>query len=303
MEPPLWVQSATISVCYNFILMSLSPRLLLTIDYESWFAVSRRYDKLSPDTRRALDAEFARNAIDPILDKLKDAKASFYLVGELIDWYPELPEKMIEAGHEIGFHCQVHHPLTTVEDIRHDLEKSYHWREKYNVRGYRAPMIRTVEDVYPILQDNNFVYSSSLYAPTGTAINKSNMWEFPVSTYPFIKKSRELSAPRHMNLSLLLSGEFPYASGMMSGLFPKTVYRIIEAELKKRLSPIIFLHPYEIVNPDHWPNILTVDLLYHPLLYPFTLSKSFFMDELVKSFPVSTMIDFANEYIHEHQNG
>ena len=281
--------------------MSPSPRLLLTIDYESWFAVSRRYDKLSPDKRRKLDAEFARMAIDPILDKLKDAKASFFLVGELIDWYPELPEKIYNAGHEIGFHCQVHRPLTTVEDLQHDLQKSAGWRKEFNVLGYRAPMIRTIEDVYPILREYNFIYSSSLYAPTGTSIFKNNIWEFPVSTYPFIKKPRQIRAPRNMNLSLLVRGEFPYASGMMSGLFPKTVYKTIESEFKKGLSPVIFLHPYEIVNPDDWPNILTVDLLYHPLLYPFTRNKSAFLDELVRSFPVSTMIDFAKEHINGHQ--
>ncbi len=283
--------------------MPPSPRLLLTIDYESWFAVSRRYDKLSPDKRRALDANFARDAIDPILEKLRSAKASFYLVGELIEWYPELPQKIFDAGHEIGFHCQVHRPLTTVEDIKHDLERSVEWREKFDVRGYRAPMIRTIEDVYPILQDNNFIYSSSLYAPTGTSIFKNNIWEFPVSTHPIFHRPKDYSAPRHMNLSLLLSGEFPYASGMMSGLFPRTVFKIIESELKKGLSPIIFLHPYEIVSPEGWPRILNTDLLHHPLLYPFTLSKASFMDELVKSFPVSTMIQFVNERLHERQNG
>ncbi len=144
--------------------MSPSPRLLLTIDYESWFAVSRRYDKLPPDKRRKLDAGFTREAIDPILDRLKDAKASFFLVGELIDWYPELPQKIFNAGHEIGFHCQVHRPLTTVEDLQHDLRESTEWRKKFNVLGYRAPMIRTIEDIYPVLQENNFIYSSSLYA-------------------------------------------------------------------------------------------------------------------------------------------
>jgi hypothetical protein len=282
--------------------MSPSPRLLLTIDYESWFAIFRRYDKLSSDQRRAFDNNFTRNAIEPILDRLKNAKASFYLVGELIDWYPELPQKIFDAGHEIGFHCQVHRPLKTVEDIRHDLERSAGWRKKFNVRGYRAPMIRTIEEVYPILEKNNITYSSSLYAPTGTAINKNNIWEFPVSTYPLFGRLKNLSAPRHMNLSLLLSGEFPYASGMMSGLLPKTVYKIIEAELKRGLSPIIFLHPYEIVRPDRWRNRLDWDLALHPQLYPFTLSKATFLDDLVKSFPITTMIDFVNEYAHEYSN-
>lgn len=280
--------------------MTPSPRLLLTIDYESWYALSRRYDNLSSEKRHALDENFARDAIDPILEKLNGAKASFYMVGELVEWYPDLPQKIFDAGHEVGFHCQVHRPLTTVEDIKHDLERSAAWRKKFNVRGYRAPMIRTIEDLYPLLEQNDFVYSSSLYAPTGTHIKKNNIWEFPVSTFPLLGHPETMLASRHMSPALLLGGEFPYASSMMSGLFPRTVFKIIERELKKGLSPIIFLHPYEIVRPDHWPNRLAKDLAAHPLLYPFTLSKSSFMDDLIQSFPISPVLDFVTESIHEH---
>lgn len=280
--------------------MTPSPRLLLTIDYESWYALSRRYDNLTSETRHALDENFARDAINPILEKLKDAKATFYMVGELVEWYPELPQKIFDAGHEVGFHCQVHRPLTTVEDIRRDLEQSAAWRKKFNVRGYRAPMIRTIEDLYPLLEQNDFIYSSSLYAPTGTHIKKKGIWEFPVSTFPFFGHPDTLLASRHMTPALLLGGEFPYASSMMSGLFPRTVFKIIERELKKGLSPIIFLHPYEIIRPERWPGRLAADLATHPLLYPFTLSKSSFMEDLIKSFPISTVLDFVNESTHEY---
>ena len=68
--------------------MTPSPRLLLTIDYESWFALSRKYDKLSSTERFELDDGYSRNALDPILEKLKDAKTSIYLVGEMVGWYP-----------------------------------------------------------------------------------------------------------------------------------------------------------------------------------------------------------------------
>ena len=65
--------------------MTPSPRLLLTIDYESWFAPSRKYDLLSSQERRKLDDGFAYNVLEPILEKLKDAITSFYLVGELVE--------------------------------------------------------------------------------------------------------------------------------------------------------------------------------------------------------------------------
>ena len=68
-----------------------SPRVLLSIDYEPWFALSRRYDSWrNPEQRRALDGDFTRQALDPILALLGSAKASIYLVGEIAEWYPEI---------------------------------------------------------------------------------------------------------------------------------------------------------------------------------------------------------------------
>ncbi len=76
-----------------------SPRVLLTIDYEPWFALSRRYDKLENSIeRRNLDGGFTLQAIDPILEKLGGSKISFYLVGEIAEWYPEIPQKIIRRG-------------------------------------------------------------------------------------------------------------------------------------------------------------------------------------------------------------
>ena len=269
-----------------------SPRLLLTIDYESWFAPSRRYDFLPPEKRFALDDNFSNQVIDPILEIFADKKVSFYLVGEMIDWYPDLPKKIFEAGHEVGFHCQIHRRLIDEVEIEKDLKASVAWRKKYNVKGYRAPMINTIEGMYPLLEKYNFTYSSSIYAPSGNIVQKGNIQEIPVSTLSLIAKPKKLSAPRNMNLSLILRGEFPYGSSMMSGLFTKTVFNIIEKELKAGLSPVIFLHPYEIISPENFTKKFAVDMLHHPLLYPFTLNKSAFLKDLLKNFPTSTVKDY-----------
>ena len=96
-------------------------------------------------------------------------------------------------------------------------------------------------------------------------------------------------------LPLVLGGEFPYGSSMMSGLFPKAVLKIIENEFKAGLSPVIFLHPYEIVSPAGWPKRFARDMLSNPLLYPFTINKLSFLNDLLKSFPISTMENYINE--------
>lgn len=275
--------------------MTPSPRLLLTIDYESWFAPSRRYDFLPSETRYQLDEDISRQAIDPILDMLGDSKVTFYLVGEMVDWYPELPEKISKAGHEVGFHCHIHRKLDDANEIEKDLIASAGWIQKYNVRGYRAPMINTVEEVYSLLEKHNFLYSSSIYAPTGTIFKKGNVLEIPASTFTSRKLNPDIRAPRHMNLNLILNGEFPYSSSFMSGLFRKTVYNLIEKEFKAGKSPVIFLHPYEIATPPNYPKRFAKDLLFHPLLLPFTFNKSGFLKDLLKNFPTSTMQDYIRE--------
>lgn len=277
--------------------MTPSPRLLLTIDYESWFAPSRKYDLLAPQERRKLDDGFAYDVLEPILEKLQDAQTSFYLVGELVEWHPDLPQKILDAGHEVGFHCQVHRPLTRAVDIEHDLQTSVEWRKKFNVRGFRAPMVNTIEEVYPLLEQNDFVYSSSLYAPTNTLLQKGKIWELPVSTFALFGKPTNFEAPRNMNLPLVLGGEFPYGSSMMSGLFPSLVFKIIERELKAGRSPVIFLHPYEIVPPKKWHADFMRGLASNPLLYSFTLNKSAFMRDLLRAFPTSSIDHFIRESI------
>jgi hypothetical protein len=274
-----------------------APRVLLSIDYEPWFALVRRFDALSGmDERRDLDGGFTLRAIDPILEKLRDVKISFYLVGEIADWYPEIPGKIVAAGHELGFHCQIHRPIVAVDDIVKDLRGSTGWRKQYGVRGYRAPMVHTIEDIYPALEDAEFTYSSSIYAQSGHILQKGNIWEIPVSTYRlFGRKDALLQAPRHLTMKLLLGGELPYGSSFTIGLLSKYVLRILEKELSRGHSPVIIMHPYEIVRPENWPRRLGMDLLTHPQLLPFTVDKSGFLDELLRSFPVSSLASFLDE--------
>ncbi len=274
-----------------------APRVLLSIDYEPWFALARRYDGITQmEQRRDLDGGFTAWAIDPILEKLDGANVSFYLVGEIADWYPQVPEKIAAAGHELGFHCHIHRPLVSVEEIARDLEQSADWRRQYGVRGYRAPMVRTIEDVYPLLARAGFRYSSSIYGHAGSLIRKGNVWELPVSTYRmFGRSSAEMQAPRHLTLKLLLGGELPYGSSFTISLFSGAVLRILEKELAAGLSPVIILHPYEIVRSKNWPGQLGWDLVRHPLLLPFTFDKSAFLKELLRSFPVGSLAGYLEE--------
>jgi peptidoglycan/xylan/chitin deacetylase (PgdA/CDA1 family) len=265
-----------------------APRVLLTIDYEPWFALFRRYDKMENSVeRRDLDGGFTLQAIDPILEKLGDSKISFYLVGEIAEWYPEIPQRIIRAGHELGLHCQFHRSLVGMDELASDIRDSASWVQDFGVRGYRAPMVGMSEAAYSLLEESGFKYSSSIYAPAGTLLQKGKVWEIPVSTIRLGRGERIYTAPRQFTWSLLFDGEYPYGSSFSIGLMSKTILHILENELKKGFSPVLFMHPYELISPAHWASRTWRDILSHPLLWPFTWNKFDFFSTLLRNFPVS----------------
>jgi len=276
--------------------MSVTPRVLLSIDYEPWFALFRHYDSLTdPIERRDLDGGFTQQAIDPIIELLGDAKASIYLVGEIAGWYPEVPQKIVSAGHELGLHCHIHRPLKNVDELARDIQISSHWLKQYNVRGYRAPMVGISEAAYPLLEQNGFAYSSSIYAPSGVLLQKGNVWEIPVSTTS-ARRNGLYDAPRAYTFKLLLNGEFPYGSSFSIGLLGKQILKFIEQDLKRGLSPSIILHPYELVTPPSSAR-LTRDLMRNPHLIPFLRDKSGFLKSLLQQFPVSPLGTYLDEML------
>jgi hypothetical protein len=276
-----------------------SPRVLLSIDFEPWFALTRRYDKLENSVeRRNLDGGFTLQAIDPILEKLGSSKISFYLVGEIADWYPEIPQKIIKAGHELGLHCQIHRSLVGMDELASDIRASASWVKDYGVRGYRAPMVGMSEAAYSLLEESGFVYSSSIYAPAGTLLQKGKVWEIPVSTLRWRRGKGTYIAPRQFTWGLLLGGEYPYGSSLSIGLMGKTILGILENELKKGFSPVLFMHPYEIVRPPHWVSRIWRDVVSHPLLWPFTWNKAEFLAAVLRNFPVSPIGTYLDDALN-----
>lgn len=277
--------------------MPIRPRVLLSIDYEPVFALFRHYDQISDvKTRRDLDARFTLEAVDPILGKLKDSKVSIYLVGEIAEWYPEVPQKIVAAGHELGLHCHIHRPLVNVNELADDVRASASWCKQYNVRGYRAPMIGIREAAYHLLGKAGFLYSSSIYAPAGTLLQKGKVWEIPVSTFRLRGSNGNYVAPRDFSPRLLLDGEIPYGSSFSIGLAGHGVLKILEQELKRGHSPVIILHPYELVKPVSTLR-LTRDMIRNPLFLPFLRDKSAFLADLLRNFPVSSLGAYLDEVL------
>ena len=120
---------------------------LLGIDFEEWFhpELIQKYIKKTDNELSVV------NGIDKILELLRknDTYSTFFMVGELLEKKPELMDKILDGGHEIGFHTMTHSRLDSpnyVEKFEYKLiffYKPYSWyriRFEINRGGTLAPV-------------------------------------------------------------------------------------------------------------------------------------------------------------------
>lgn len=76
-----------------------------------------------------------------ILDALEKhgVKATFFVVGEHVERYPDLARRIVDEGHEIGFHSYAHHRMKgrPYEDVRREQQRC-------------AEIVRRVAGVEPV---------------------------------------------------------------------------------------------------------------------------------------------------------
>ena len=86
---------------------------LLGIDFEDWFHPELIQKMLTNEEKKPRVIE----GIDKIIDWLNhhETFATFFVVGELLEYEPEILDKIIENGHEIGFHTMHHTRLDTLD--------------------------------------------------------------------------------------------------------------------------------------------------------------------------------------------
>ena len=112
---------------------------LLGIDFEDWFhpELIKKYlgdEKLEPKVV---------NGIDKILELLRknDTCATFFVVGDLLEFKPEILDKILGNGHEIGFHTMHHTRLNdfnSKEKFSDELKQFSKLTDKKS-KGFRAP--------------------------------------------------------------------------------------------------------------------------------------------------------------------
>lgn len=188
-----------------------------------------------------------------ILDLLDETgtKATFFILGALAKYRPELVKQIAGRGHEIGLHSQNHDAMFTLThtQAKEDITTSHKIVTDITgapVYGYRAPFFSVKrENLYllEILADLGLLYDSSIFP---MSLPRYGIKGFPQEDALYTLPSGKEIVELPMTTALLINKQLPVSGGGYMRLMPapliKKVFRNLHARNK---DSMIYMHPYE----------------------------------------------------------
>lgn len=217
-------------------------QLCFTVDWEDWFHGLELPENIRIKTERRI-----KIGHDILLNTLEKhhIRATFFLVGEMMEEFPSLVAEIIQAGHEVGCHTYSHSNLTTIskETLSNEIEKCKMLIKDHNItyKGFRAPFFSITKKntwALHLLKEQGFEYDSSIFPGTtfrtGIVNSEKNIYsfedgliEFPISNFKFTA------------LDIGIGGAY----------FRIAPYKFFAAQLKKLLGKrdaLFYFHPWEL---------------------------------------------------------
>jgi len=277
----------------------------LSVDIETWaYGDTPEMRNLTSAERKALDNGYVLESMKQVLALLKeyDAHITMFIVGQQIEWYPELPDMILSAGHELGLHSYVHYPIRTAEDLRRDLEKAAPFIQKYGIHGYRAPLIYLPEGGFEILREFGFTFDSSVYGPYSLAGKYSGVAEVPISSLRFKSSPAVMALPRHLAFSIMLSElELPFGSSYFTGLFATNTAALMRRVNRASSPAVVFLHNWQIFPPHNASFPPKGYLLRNPTYWPLTRNLEPTVRKILSEFRIDKMGQLAKGILNSEQ--
>lgn len=228
-----------------------------------------------------------------------NAKASFFVVGDMAEKYPTLIKSIEDEGHEVGCHSYRHYTLDTFspEEFKKDTEQNLEALAKAgvkNVYGYRAPVFSLIEKTkwaYPILKSLGITYSSSVLPA------KNPLFGWP----GFGEKPKYVDGLLEIPMSIQNMGirAIPIGGGVYFRMLPKWVLKILFNNYYKTHKSIIgYFHPYDIDDKQEkfmHPGI-NESKIYNYLMYYNRTSVFDKLESLISSgLKMTTHIDYIQK--------
>lgn len=183
-----------------------------------------------------------------------EVSATFFVVSDLAEVWPDLIRRIASAGHEIASHSATHPSLPdlSTSEKRQEIEESKASLEAIvgaGVEGFRAPTGQLDDEVYRLLAEAGYSYSSSV---------------IPAIPIPgFYSNEYNFRHPRTVETSDGVVTELPLAvsplirlpvSGAWIRLLGRTyVIKSLQHLLKQPAPVLTYSHPWEFVSLQDTP--------------------------------------------------
>ncbi len=230
----------------------LQPFNLLTFDIEDWYHAN--YAGVDLSTYHGNDSHFRAN-MDLLLQLCSDAgcKATFFVLGQIGEQYPETVRDIIRAGHEVASHGYGHQLAykQTYAEFRADVKKSTDILQTLTgekVWGYRAPswsIMKSNHHYLQALEELGLHYDASIF-PVKTFLY--GIPDAPTEIHHPSVNGRELEL-LEVPMSVLKIGgrNIGYSGGFYFRFFPSWLIKwIIRSGNRFGRHSIVYLHPREV---------------------------------------------------------
>lgn len=272
----------------------------LGIDFEDWY----HPQLVEPFVSEQEKIPIMFKGLDKILELLRtnDSKATFFVVGELLKSNPEIIDKILSNGHEIGFHTMKHTRMDLPNfrtQFKQELKEFEKMTSKKSI-GFRAPTFSLNQKsswVIDELVENNYRYDSSIVPA------KTSMYGNPLAEntpYKISSNSLEKNDPNGeliefpLLVTKFLGKTIPAAGGFYLRVLPlKIIKNAIKSYSKQEIPASLYIHSWEL-TPEFIPKIKLPKKNQFVTFYKIgkTFSK---MNELLKEFEFTSFDTFLKK--------
>ena len=234
---------------------------ILGIDFEDWFHPELIQKFISKKNNEPKVIQ----GINKILEMLrkKETSVTFFMVGELLEYKPELLDLILENDHEIAFHTMKHTRIDSLNfSNKFDEEiKKFDKLTNGKSKGFRAPSFSLNKKsswIIDVLEKNNYIYDSSVVPA------KTSLYGIPnaeINPYKITSKCLENNSEdgKILEFPLLvtkfLGKKIPAAGGFYLRTLPsRIIENAIKSYEKKGIPGVFYIHSWEL-TPEFMPKI------------------------------------------------
>ncbi len=272
---------------------------LLGIDFEDWYHPELIQRRLTNEKKEPKVIKGIQKIIE--LLRKNETTATFFVVGELIEYKPELLDIILENGHEIGFHTMYHTKLDSIgcKERFDDELKEFEKLSEGKSKGFRAPTFSlnySTKWAIDSLAENNYTYDSSI-VPVKTSmygIESKQISPYRISSDSIDQNNKD---GKIMEFPLLvtkvLGKKIPAAGGFYLRILPlKIISNAIKKYEKNEIPSTFYIHSWEL-TPEYMPKIPLP--LKDKFITYYNLEKTYSkMEKLLKTFRFSSFENFLS---------